>query len=123
MARLRDQLQAHLVEGIPGLMVNGSQSSRLPNTLHISIPHGSARAIVSLLAEEVALSPGAACHADHPDEPSGVMKAIGATAQQAYGALRLSLGYDTSLDDIEQASRLIVAAARRQAVQLVNGGS
>jgi cysteine desulfurase len=122
MARLRDQLQAHLVEGIPGLLVNGSQSSRLPNTLHVSLPVGAARAIVALLADEVALSPGAACHADHPDEPSGVMKAIGATAQQAFGALRLSLGYDTSAEEIQRASLLIIAAVRQHAADLQSGG-
>jgi len=94
--------------------MNGSSSHRLPNTLHVSLPTGSARAIVALLADEVALSPGAACHADAPEAPSGVMQAIGATAQQAYGALRLSLGYGTSPDDIETAARRIIAAYRQQ---------
>jgi len=122
MAGLRDQLQLRLQEGIRGLIVNGSQINRLPNTLHVSLPVGSARAIVSLLAEQVALSPGAACHADRPDEPSGVMKAIGATSQQANGALRLSLGYDTTADEIEQASRLIVAAFEEHVGYFERGG-
>ena len=121
MARLRDQLQARLLGGIPGLVVNGSEGSRLPNTLHVSLPVGSARAIVALLADQVAISPGAACHADHPDEPSGVMKAIGATAQQANGALRLSLGYDTTAEEIEQASRLVVAAFERHVADIESG--
>lgn len=114
MAILRDELQRRLEARIPGLLVNGAPDARLPNTLHVSLPTGSARALVALLADEVALSPGAACHADTPDEPSGVMKAIGATPQQAFGALRLSLGYDTTRRDIDTAAERIVAAHREQ---------
>ncbi|MFT3816647.1 MAG: cysteine desulfurase family protein [Rubrivivax sp.] len=113
MAVLRDDLQRRLQHGIPGLLVNGAAEARLPNTLHVSLPAGSARAVVALLADEVALSPGAACHADAPDEPSGVMRAIGATPQQAFGALRLSLGYDTTRRDIETAADRIIAASQR----------
>lgn len=114
MARLRDALQSRLMAGIPDLMVNGAGGHRLPNTLHVSLPTVSARAIVALLADEVALSPGAACHADDPQAPSGVMQAIGATAQQAHGALRLSLGYGTTAQDIETAAGRIIAAYRQQ---------
>lgn len=121
MAGLRDQLQRRLAEGIPALTVNGSPVHRLPNTLHVSLPIGSARAVIALLSDDVALSPGAACHSDHPDEPSGVMKAIGASLQQANGALRLSLGYDTTADDIELAARLIVAAFDRHAADIQRG--
>lgn len=118
MAILRDELQRRLQEGIPGLLVNGAPHARLPNTLHVSLPAGSARVLVALLADEVALSPGAACHADAPDEPSGVMQAIGATPQQAFGALRLSLGYDTSRRDIETAAEHIIQAHRQQLAAL-----
>jgi cysteine desulfurase len=57
MARLRDALQARLLEAIPGLTVNGSLQHRLPNTLHVSLPVGSARAVIAALAHEIALSP------------------------------------------------------------------
>ncbi len=110
MAQLRDALQTHLLEAIPGLMVNGSQIHRLPNTLHVSLPSGSARALIAMLADKIAMSPGAACHSDHDDQPSGVMRAIGATVQQANGALRISLGYDTTEADIRTAAQEIVAA-------------
>ena len=110
MARLRDELQASLIKSIPGLTINGSQQYRLPNTLHVSLPEGSARTLIALLANEVALSPGAACHADSPDEPSGVMKAIGATGQQATGAIRISLGYDTTAEEVQTAATAIAKA-------------
>lgn len=115
MARLRDQLQAHLIESIPGLTLNGSQEHRLPNTLHVSLPTVNARALIAELAEQVAMSPGAACHSDDDQEPSGVMKAIGASTQQANGALRISLGYDTTEEEIQSAGRQIVDTFRRLA--------
>lgn len=115
MATLRDQLQTHLIDAIPGLTVNGSVECRLPNTLHISLPSGSARAVIAMLADDVALSPGAACHADASHAPSGVMQAIGATAQQANGAIRISLGYDTTSGEIDLAGRLIADAYERHA--------
>lgn len=118
MARLRDALQAHLLEAIAGLTVNGSQEHRLPNTLHVSLPSGNARALIAALADEVAMSPGAACHSDHDDAPSGVMRAIGATVQQANGALRISLGYDTTAAEIDAAAAKIVAAYRQLAAPL-----
>lgn len=119
MAALRGELQARLMAAIPGMTVNGSQLHRLPNTLHVSLPQGSARAVVTLLANQVAISPGAACHSGSDHAPSGVMKAIGASAQQANGAVRISLGYDTSVSDIEAAARLITAAYQRHTSELV----
>jgi cysteine desulfurase len=59
------------------------------------------------------VSAGAACHSDAPEDASGVIKAIGATGQQARGAMRISLGYDTTREEIETAARRIVAAQER----------
>ena len=113
VAELRDALEQRLLDAIPGSVVNGYPQHRLPNTLHMSLPSGDARAMVAALSEQVALSPGAACHADGHSTVSGVMRAIGATAQQARGAIRISLGYDTTAAQIEQAAALIVLAFER----------
>lgn len=118
MARLRDRLQSRLGEAIPGLSLNGSLVHRLPNTLHLSLPVGSARAVIAMLANEVALSPGAACHADGEHVPSGVIRAIGATAQQANGTIRISLGYSSTDDEIDAAARPIAAAYAQHVVTL-----
>ena len=111
MACLRDRLQTLLSAGIPGLQVNGSVRYRLPNTLHVSLPHGSGHAMVARLGEVLAFSTGSACHAD--GAPSGVMHAIGASSQQALGALRLSLGYASTEEEIERAAHLIIDAYRQ----------
>lgn len=113
MAQLRDVLQEHLTAAIDGLLVNGHPERRLPNTLHVSLPRGNARELVLRLAESVGLSAGAACHSgDGAQAVSGVMRAIGATQQQARGALRISLGYGTTAEEVEQAASRITTEYR-----------
>jgi cysteine desulfurase len=112
-AARRDRLQQGLLESIPGLCVSGSQEQRLPNTLHISLPTGSAREFLATLKDDFALSPGAACHSGVGHEPSGVMLAIGATAQQSVGAIRISLGLETSDEEVAATLHHLPAAYSR----------
>jgi cysteine desulfurase len=105
MALLRNRLQALLLGAVEGLTVNGSTEFRLPNTLHVSFPGASGQALVAALALDVALSAGAACHSEGSAPVSGPLRAIGATAERARGALRLSLGWDTTPSEIDEAAR------------------
>ena len=110
MELFRNRLQFLLQKAIPGLVVNGSLDFRLPNTLHASLPSGSAATLVAMLGSQVALSTGAACHATGPVVLSGVLKAIGASEQHARGALRISLGWSTTPSEVDEGVELIVAA-------------
>jgi cysteine desulfurase len=101
VSKLRDRLESGLIASIPGLVVNGSRVYRLPNTLHISLPVGSARALLDLLKEDIAMSPGAACHSGAGHSPSGVLQAIGANAQRSEGAIRISLGLETTEREVD----------------------
>jgi cysteine desulfurase len=108
---LRDRLQAALVAAMPGLTVTGSGAERLPNTLHVVVP--GVRAVDLLPGiPEVAASAGAACHAGE-DRPSAVLLAMGVDPGRALGAVRLSLGRGTTEADVDEAARLLAAAARR----------
>ncbi len=61
----------------------------------------------------IGISSGSACSSGQPT-PSAVLRAMGYPVQQAYGSLRLTLGRDTSLADVEWA-----AAALRQILERV----
>lgn len=112
MAQLRDELQRHLAEAIgPGLLVSGGQVERLPNTLHMVLPGVDAHQLLRG-CPELCASTGAACHASST-AVSGAIACLGITAEQARGALRLSLGWYTSGEDIELAGDLLVAAWER----------
>jgi cysteine desulfurase len=109
---LRDRLHAQLETGVPGLQLNGHSQHRLPNTLHVSFPGVSGRALLADVADTVAASVGSACHSEH-DAVSGVLAAMGIAAARASGAVRLSVGRTTRTDDIDRAAAALVAAWTR----------
>ena len=109
---LRDRLHAQLEAGVPGLQLNGHPKHRLPNTLHVSFPGVSGRALLADAADTVAASVGSACHSEH-DAVSGVLAAMGIAAARASGAVRLSVGRTTRTDDIDRAAAALVAAWTR----------
>jgi cysteine desulfurase len=112
VAALRDRLQDRLVAGIPGLVVNGDLSLRLPYSLHISVPYVPNDVMVDNLLDTVALSTGAACMSG-VDAPSHVLSAMRLEDWRVAGALRLSLGRSTTLAEVDSAADAIVAVVAR----------
>jgi cysteine desulfurase len=106
---LKDLLFSRLRREIPGLILNGHPDQSLPNTLHVSFPMASGKALLTRANNAVAASTGSACHS-HGTGVSGVMAAIGATAERAAGSIRLSVGRMTSEDDIAFAADALIAA-------------
>jgi cysteine desulfurase len=111
---LRDALHTRLAEGVAGLMLNGHPEYRLPNTLHLSFPGVTGRDLLAATAAVVAASVGSACHSED-DAVSGVLAAMGIDAQRAAGAIRLSTGWMTTMQDIERVADALIAAWRRLA--------
>ena len=107
---LRDRLYEILAAGVPGLMTNGHPEERLPNTLNVSVPGVSGRAVLAA-CPQVEASTGSACH-EGVDRPSQVLLAMGLSPARALGALRLTLGRQTTADEVEQAGAALVAAVR-----------
>lgn len=114
LERTRDHLHARLASAIPQLLLNGHPDERLPNTLHVSFPGVSGRALLEAAQGDVAASLGSACHSAH-DAVSGVLAAIGADAERASGAVRLSTGWPTSTEQVGRAADALIAAWRRLA--------
>jgi cysteine desulfurase len=104
---LRDRLHTLLQEGYPNLVLNGPETERLPNTLNVSFPGLSGRALLSDLWDLEA-SVGAACHGDE-EHPSPVLTAMGVSPEVALGAVRLSVGRPTTPAEVEEAARLLLA--------------
>ncbi|MBI4268156.1 MAG: cysteine desulfurase [Chloroflexi bacterium] len=112
-AFLRDRLHCIIVDGLgtDNIHLNGHPEQRLPNTLNISI-HGVAGDDLLSRIPEIAASTGAACHAGST-EPSGVLLEMGLSRKWALGALRLTLGRESTQEEIETAGKLIVAQVKR----------
>jgi cysteine desulfurase len=103
---LRDALYERLAAAVPGVVLNGHPTERLPNTLHISFPGISGRALLSRVADRVAASVGSACHSE-ADAVSGVLAAMGYDVNHARGAVRLSVGWMTTPEEIEIATNAL----------------
>jgi cysteine desulfurase len=110
--RLRDRLHAALVAAVPGLVLNGHPELRLPNTLNVSFPDCDGEALLAC-TPSIAAATGSACHSGRT-EPSVVLTAMGFDTARALGAVRLSLGYDTTAHEIDTAAAALAVAARRQ---------
>jgi len=99
---LRDYFIAGLLKKIPTAILNGHPTKRLPNNVHISIPHVEGEAILLMLDREgVEASTGSACSA-YDLKPSHVLLAIGQTAEFAHGSIRFSLGRSTTKKDLDR---------------------
>ncbi|MDO9164914.1 MAG: cysteine desulfurase family protein [Rhodoferax sp.] len=112
LCTLRDRLHGDLAASIPCLRLNGHPEHRLPNTLHVSFPGVSGRALLAEAADVVAASVGSACHSEH-DAVSGVLAAMGADAARASGAVRLSVGRMTTSEEVKRAAEGLAAAWQR----------
>lgn len=112
MMALRDHLHQGLTAAIYGIQLNGHATQRLPNTLHISFPGVSGRALLAEAADAIAASVGSACHSEH-DAVSGVLAAMDLDWARAAGAVRLSVGKITTMKEIDCAVGHLVAAWTR----------
>ncbi|BAZ95187.1 cysteine desulfurase [Thiohalobacter thiocyanaticus] len=109
---LRDRLHARLQAAIAGLRLNGHPDQRLPNTLNLSFPDVTGRALLDAVADSIAASVGSACHEDSATV-SGVLAAMGLSPARARGAVRLSVGRFTANGDIDRAADVLRQAHAR----------
>jgi len=110
---LRDRLHRRLSAAIPDLRLNGHPSLRLPNTLNVRFPGVSGNAVLAG-APEVAASTGSACH-DHGESPSAVLLAQGLSPAEALGAVRLTLGHDTTEALVDAAADALIRSYSERA--------
>lgn len=110
---LRDRLHEAITNGLgeDTVHLNGHSERRLPNTLNISIRGTVGDEVLSRIPE-IAASTGAACHAGST-EPSNVLLEMGLSRELALGALRLTLGRWSTLEEIDTAAELIVRQVKR----------
>lgn len=110
METLRDRFESLVLEARPETMVIGKQAARLPHTSCLAFPGLDRQALLMQLDQRgVACSTGSAC-ASGSSEPSPVLQAMGLPDEIIEGALRFSLSFQTTEDQVEQAAARLVAA-------------
>jgi cysteine desulfurase len=114
-ARLRELTDrlADAARKIPGVTLRGSATSRLPNTIAFSVKGcDSIVLLAGLDMEGICASSGSACSAGSL-EPSHVLLALGVDRAEANSLGRLSLGRETTADEVDFAAEVLPRVIER----------
>ncbi|MCF6236746.1 MAG: cysteine desulfurase [Gammaproteobacteria bacterium] len=100
LMELRNHLELQL-QKISGVSVIAQNAPRLPNTTMIVVPGIEGETLLMQLDKEnIAVSSGSACHSQS-GQASHVLLAMGISPEIARCTLRISLGKDNSINDID----------------------
>lgn len=108
---LRDRVWQGLSERLPGLVLNGHATERLPGNLNVSFNGVDGEALMASL-KEIAVSSGSACTTADP-EPSHVLRAMGVSEALSKASLRFGLGRFTTMEEIDFAVEYVAEAVQR----------
>ena len=101
LSRFRDEIIEGLSKNIEGILINGHRKDRLPNNVSVSFLGVEGEPILlGLDFSGICASSGSAC-SSASIEPSHVLLAIGRTAEQAQGTLRITLGRDNTQENVD----------------------
>ncbi len=101
LTNLRDTLIEGILTRIPQARLNGARTRRLPNNVHVAFAGLTSVGLVEMLdTYGIGASAGSACSAGST-QPSHVLQALSLPAAYLHGALRLTLGAETTRADIE----------------------
>jgi cysteine desulfurase len=110
---LRDRLADGLLAAVNGARETGRRATKVAGNCHLTFDGVEAEALLVLLdAAGVYASAGSACTSGAV-EPSHVLEAMNVPRSRGLGALRLSLGTETTEADVDLALEVVPAAIAR----------
>ncbi len=115
LVAMRDRLLDELPERVPGTIVTGprDRSKRLPNSASFAFENVEGEAVLlSLDLLGIAASSGSACTTASL-EPSHVLVAMGVPERYLRGSLRLTLGADNRMEDIDRLLEVLPTAVAK----------
>lgn len=99
--KLRDYLIERIEAEIPYCRLNGDRTNRLPNNVNFSFRFIEGESLLIMLdMKGICASSGSACTSGSLD-PSHVLLAIGLPHEIAHGSLRMTLGEETTREDLD----------------------
>ncbi len=102
-----------LTEQIPDFLLN-SHDVGLPGLVSISFPGTIGTNLVTEMSlRGFALSAGSACHSNDV-MPSRIIKALGRSDVDAHGTLRISMGRNTTQDELDELAAILGPVVKRQ---------
>jgi cysteine desulfurase len=107
MATMRDRLQDSILNSVADAGINGEGTLRVPNTTNLWFDYIEGEALVIALdLKGLAVSSGAACSSG-AIEPSHVLLAMGIAHERARSSVRISLGKQTTAEDVDFAIKVL----------------
>ena len=104
---LRKVLTDRILQNIPGARMNGHPEHRLPGNCHFSFPGTESEALLLRLdLAGISASGGSACTSGSV-EPSHVLQAIGLKDEMLHSSIRLTIGRETTLKEIEKTAQIL----------------
>jgi cysteine desulfurase len=101
IAALRDSLVQGVLDKVPQASLTGHPTDRLANNASFAFAGVEGESVLlNLDLQGVAASSGSACSSGSP-EPSHVLVALGLETQLCHGSLRLTLGRETTAEDVD----------------------
>jgi cysteine desulfurase len=97
---LQEKLVA-AVSLIPGCEVSGLGALRVPGTVHVTFDDLASDELLFLLDQEGVCASAAASCSSGAASPSHVLAAMGVSRERARGSLRLSMGAETTDDEVD----------------------
>ncbi len=95
---------------LQGVHLSGSQMSRVPGNVHLCIEGLEGEPILLALdAAGICASAGSACSAGST-EPSHVLKSMGVSRDLARGAIRITMGRKTTIEDVMKTANVLIQA-------------
>ncbi len=100
--KLRDALIEGIESRIKDVKLNGDRVKRLPNNVNFSFDGIEGESMILLMdMNGICVSSGSACTSGSLD-PSHVLMSLGLKHEQAHGSLRMTLGNDNTMAQIEK---------------------
>lgn len=98
---MRDHLIDRLLAEVPYARLNGHRTKRLPNNVNISFQFIEGESMLIMLdMKGICASSGSACTSGSLD-PSHVLLAIGLPHEIAHGSLRMTLGEENTMEEMD----------------------
>ena len=106
--KLRDKLIKDVMSNIKGVNLNGDDTLRLPNNVNFSFSGVEGEPLLlGLDFAGICVSSGSACSSGSL-EPSHVLTSLGLTDEQAQGSLRITLGRENTVEEVEKIVEVLV---------------
>ncbi|HCD36625.1 MAG TPA: cysteine desulfurase [Chlorobium sp.] len=122
---MKEVLRKGIDERIDDIYFNGHPTESLAGTLNVSFPGAEGESILLYLdLEGIAVSTGSACASGSLD-PSHVLLATGSDAERAHGSIRISMGRDTTMEEVEYLLDVlpgIISRIRNMSTAYIKGG-